>query len=150
MKKLIIPAFAFLSLMVSCSKSDSNGVSAQQQGNYKSLPEVAIATYKGDLSYTGNVNVAEAATATATVKKTGDSYAITFSNAQLPADKRTITGIKFIEDGPGHFVSAVISGSGSTWGNSTISGIAWADNELDISFVSTNPNFTFSFSGIKQ
>ncbi len=149
MKKLIIPAFAFLSFMASCSKSDSSGTTTQQV-IYKSLPEVAIATYKGDLGYTGNVIVAEAATATASITKAGDSYTITFSNAQLPADKRTITGIKFSEDAPGHFMSAVINGSGSTWGNSTISGISWTNNELDISFVSTNPTFTLSFSGIRQ
>jgi hypothetical protein len=148
MKKLVSLAFIFLCLMVSCKKSD-NPVSTPPQQTYRSLPASAMAIYTGDLAYAANVVVAEAATAKATITKVGDSYTITFSNAQLPVDKRTITGIKFIEDAPGHFTSAVINGIGGAWGNILVSGIVWTNEELDISLSSSNPFFTFGYSGIK-
>ncbi len=114
------------------------------------LPDNLVTTYKGDLSYTGDVIIAEEATTTATITKTGDSYTITFNNAKLPADKRTVIGVKFMEESPGSFASVAFNAKGSTWGDSNMSGITLENGELNVSLVSTNPLFTLGFVGTKQ
>lgn len=125
-------------------KANKSEVSVET-GTKLSLPDNLITTYNGDLSYTGDVIIAEGATATVT--KTGDDYAISFNNTRLPEDKRTVTGIKFMEEAPGSYASAVFNGRGNTWGDSNFSGITLENGELNVSLVSTTPLFTLSFSG---
>lgn len=119
-----------------------------ETGTNLSLPDNLITTYIGDLSYTGDIIIAEEATATVT--KSADGYTISFSNTKLPEDKRTVIGIKFIEESSGSYTSTTFNGKGSTWGDSNFSGITLENSELNVSLVSTNPVFTLSFRGTKQ
>ena len=143
--KIFVIITASAVLFTAC-KENKNDTPVSSDTNAKSSTPATVAIFKGDLSYTGNVILAEEAPAIATMTKVGESYTITFANEQLPNDKRTITGIKFIEDVPGHFVSTTISGVSST----LVSGIEWTDNALDIGLTSTNPFFTLGYSGTKQ
>ena len=127
--KAILLAFALVAASCSSKKEETAPASTVVE-----LPATVIATYDGQLSYTGSSIIGNSS-GTATISKTGDkTYSITFSD-RVPA----LTNLKFQTASGGSY--ATVSSDGST------AGMTLTSSTLNIGV--TKGSETWGFSGTK-
>ncbi|GAA4039079.1 hypothetical protein GCM10022409_25890 [Hymenobacter glaciei] len=127
--KAILLAFALAAASCSSKKEETTPTSTTVE-----LPAAVIATYGGQLSYTGS-SIIGSSNGTATISKSGDkTYSITFSD-RVPA----ITNLKFQSASGGNY--ATVGSDGST------AGMTLTSSDLNIGV--TKGSETWGFSGTK-